>query len=238
VPLHHHYDVFISYARTDSQRVRPLVDELRRRGYRVFFDLESIEVGDRWKLRLEKSVRTSRTLVLCWSANAKTSEYVQFEYSKAEGIGKRVMPWLLDRTPLPAMVEIQGTAEDNPAAVATALANQLGWPLTRRRLLASSVLALASAGGWLTWYRRGFIFEGVVTDYDQRPLGGVLVTVEETIPVSVETDSRGAFHVWLRGSQPQWVKARFTRPGYREETLNAQTGAPFTMSLRRVGEAK
>lgn len=34
--------IFVSYARADRERVRPLVEELRRRGYRVFFDVEPI----------------------------------------------------------------------------------------------------------------------------------------------------------------------------------------------------
>ena len=65
------YDVFISYAREDLARVQPLVDELRRRGYRAFFDVESIVVGDKWKERLERSISASRVLILCWSEHAR-----------------------------------------------------------------------------------------------------------------------------------------------------------------------
>ena len=68
-----HYDIFISYSRADGERVRPLVQELRRLGYKVFFDVESISIGERWKLRLDASLRTSRALVLCWSAQAKVA---------------------------------------------------------------------------------------------------------------------------------------------------------------------
>src|ERR1035441_1276529 len=102
------YDVFISYSREDLARVQPLVDELRRRGYRAFVDVESIVVGDKWKERLERSIRASRVLVLCWSEHARESEYVHFEYSRAEGLHKAVLPWLLDQTPLPKMMELQG----------------------------------------------------------------------------------------------------------------------------------
>jgi hypothetical protein len=37
------YDVFLSCSRADSDRVTPLRDELRRLGYRVFFDAQSID---------------------------------------------------------------------------------------------------------------------------------------------------------------------------------------------------
>jgi hypothetical protein len=39
------YDVFLSYSRADSDRVTLLCDELRRLGYRVFFDAQSIHPG-------------------------------------------------------------------------------------------------------------------------------------------------------------------------------------------------
>ena len=136
------YDVFISYAREDLARVQPLVDELRRRGYRAFVDVESIVVGDKWKERLERSIRASRVLVLCWSEHARESEYVHFEYSRAEGLHKPVLPWLLDQTPLPKMMELQGISAAEVTQVAAALQPQLGWTLARRRSLQGLMVAL------------------------------------------------------------------------------------------------
>ena len=98
------YDVFLSYSRADSERVRPLADELCRLGYRVFFDARSIEPSEKWKDSLERSVRDARTLVLCWSEHAQGRDYIVFEYSRAQALHKRIYPWLLDRTPLPAMM--------------------------------------------------------------------------------------------------------------------------------------
>jgi hypothetical protein len=59
------FDIFVSYAREDAPRVRPLVQELRRLKYHVFFDVESIRAGENWKRRLERSIRASRVLLLC-----------------------------------------------------------------------------------------------------------------------------------------------------------------------------
>jgi adenylate cyclase len=139
------YDVFISYSREDVARVQPLVDELRRRGYRAFFDVESIVVGDKWKGRLERSICDSRALVLCWSEHARDSGYVNFEYSRAEVLHKPVLPWLLDQTPLPPMVEIQGISAVEATQVAAALQPQLGWTLGRRHSLQGLVAALLVA---------------------------------------------------------------------------------------------
>ena len=139
------YDVFVSYSREDMERVRPLAEELRRRGYRVFFDLESMVVGERFKERLERSIRSSRTLVLCWSADAQASQFVHYEYMRAIGLKKHVFPWLLDETPLPQMVELHGITSPDAGQAAAALQKRLGWSTARRRWIAAAASALAMA---------------------------------------------------------------------------------------------
>lgn len=126
------YDVFLSYSRADTERVAPLLDELRRMGYSVFFDTQSIDPGEQWKRRLERSIRVSRTLVLCWSEHTRGSDYITFEYSRAEALHKPVPPWLLDSTPLPAMLEVQGITAAEPAQAAARLKPTLRSPLALR----------------------------------------------------------------------------------------------------------
>ncbi|WP_348263925.1 toll/interleukin-1 receptor domain-containing protein [Telmatobacter sp. DSM 110680] len=147
------YDVFLSYSRADTERVAPLLDELRRMGYCVFFDVQSIDPGEQWKRRLERSVRASRALVLCWSEHARGSDYITFEYSRAEALQKPVFPWLLDRTPLPAMLEVQGITTVDVAQVAAQLKRSLGWTVGRRRKLWAA-LAVMAAGltGIALWF--------------------------------------------------------------------------------------
>ena len=138
------YDVFLSYSRTDTERVTPLRDELRRMGYRVFFDVQSIDPGEEWKRRLERSISASRTMVLCWSEHTRGSDYITFEYSRAEALHKPLLPWLLDNTPLPAMLEVQGITTTDPAQAAAQLKPALRWPLGRRRKLQAALAALAA----------------------------------------------------------------------------------------------
>ncbi len=142
------YDVFLSYSRADTERVAPLRDELRRMGYRVFFDVQSIDPGAKWKSRLERSIRASRALVLCWSEHTRGSDYITFEYSRAEALHKPILPWLLDKTPLPAMLEVQGITAADAAQVAAQFGPALGWPLGRRRgaWLVVAVIAAALLG--------------------------------------------------------------------------------------------
>jgi hypothetical protein len=223
------YDIFLSYSRADADRVGPLQEELRRLGYKVFLDLESIRVGERWKTRLEASILSSRVLVLCWSAQAKSSEYVQFEYAKAEGLGKPVMPWLLDGTPLPVMVDIQAITTQEAPVAAAALAARIGWNLTRRRSFAVCAAGAVSAAALGVWMRpRNYDFEGVVTDTDSLPISGVVVICENA---STLTDSEGRFRLRLQGVKPEWLRLQFSKPGYQTESSYVATGETFQMVL-------
>jgi hypothetical protein len=239
------YDVFLSYSRTDAERVQPMLDELRRHGYHVFFDLQSIDPGQKWKKRLERSIRASRTLVLCWSEHARGSDYITFEYSSAEALGKPVYPWLLDRTPLPAMLELQGINDPEGAKAATALRPYLGWTLARRRMvqaLSATVIAIALAFG--IW--RGvhppppppWEFEGVVTDRQtEMPIGGVEVDVEtdQGDKHIAHTDAEGNYMLRLPQPQPKTVTILFRKDGYEaEHPMKVLTGQPFNMDMAKL----
>jgi TIR domain len=212
----------MSYSREDSVRVRPLVEALRALGYRVFFDLESIKVGDLWKRRLESSIRQSRVLVLCWSAQARRSEFVQFEFAKAEGLGKKVLPWLLDDTPLPAMVEIQGIKKTEPALVATELEEKLGWSLTRRRYMAATATGATLTAAACVWIVRPKpaspppppkpVFRGHVQDERRNPVAGAIVSANGA---SATTQADGKFVLALASSPGETITFDVTCQGYR-----------------------
>ena len=178
------YDVFLSYSRADTARVTPLRDELRRMGYRVFFDVQSIDPGEEWKRRLERSIGASRTMVLCWSENTRGSDYITFEYSRAEAMHKRLLPWLLDKTPLPAMLEVQAITTPDAAQAAAQMKGALGWTLTRRRRLQAGLGVLAAGlAGFALWFALRppppWQFSAEVTDrVTGIPLDGVEVDVQ------------------------------------------------------------
>jgi len=233
------YDVFISYRRADAALVVPLRDELQRMGYRVFFDAQSIEVGDDdWKKRVLRSVGASRTLVLCWSENASESPIVTFEYSSARALGKPVMPWMLDHTPLPVMLNhINGIHNPDVVQVAAALRPRLGRTLTARRRLQAALAGLvATVIVFALWFAfkpppppPPWDFSGEITEYipghnTGAPLSGVSVDVKtlqgSAYPIAT-TDSSGRFDLHLPQPQPQLVIIRLRKPGYEldEETV-------------------
>lgn len=237
------YDVFLSYSRADTERVAPLREELRRLGYRVFFDVQSIDPGEQWKRRLERSIRASRALLLCWSEHTRGSDYITFEYSRAEALHKPVLPWLLDTTPLPAMLEVQGITTADPAQAAAQLRPALGWSLARRRKLQGALAALAAIlAGVAIWLvlrpPPPWEFQGEVMDrITSMPITNVEVDVlsGNSVRASAFTDAQGRFDLHLPQPQPKTIQVRFRKDGYEaEEPLNVPTGKPWNMDMSKL----
>ena len=229
-----YFDVFVSYAREDGPRVVLLVEELRRLRYRVFFDVESIRIGENWKQRLERSIKASRVLLLCWSAHA-TSDLIRFEYLKAEGLGNKVVPWLLDNTPLPAMFDLQAITAVDPTDVAAVLSKSVGWNLARRRFLGAGLAGIAVAAGSGAWLvrieTRGFELQGVVVDDQGLPLAGAQVIAESAAAL---TDSQGRYSLKCKGLQPEYIRLRFKKAGHKEELMNVSTEGLFRMVMVKM----
>lgn len=237
------YDVFLSYSRADAERVQPLRDALRAMGYRVFFDVQSIDPGTPWKRRLERAIRDCRTLVLCWSQQGRGSDYIAFEYSRAEALHKPVIPWLLDSTPLPAMLEVQAITAADAGQAAAALRPTLGWTLPKRRFLRMGVLALGvlllAAG--LAWRLRPappWDFQGTVVDrQSSMPIPGVEVDMlsGNQVEASAFTDSQGRYDLRLPQPRPRTIHVRFRKAGYQaEEPLNIPSGKAWNMDMARL----
>jgi len=93
--------VFISYAHLDKPLVLRVVEFLRGGGLNVFVDSQSIPYGDDWRDTLSTSIEKCERVMLFWTAAASLSKWVRREWELALEKGKRVVPTLLDNTPLP-----------------------------------------------------------------------------------------------------------------------------------------
>lgn len=232
------YDIFLSYSQRDSAAVLPLADALRRRGYRVFLDKDSIIVGEQWKSRLANAMDASRVCILCWSEHAVNSEYVSFEYARAEASGKRVLPWLMDATPLPQMIEVQGIAERDPLKSVTQFLPRLGWRLSVRRLAqALGVLLLLTVSGIAVWRADRppppWEFTGRVVDSETRlSIPDVRVEAENNQFIA-STDSQGNYVLHLPPPRPKYLRVVFAKSGYKGEEWNVPADQPFNMYMIR-----
>lgn len=97
--------VFISYAREDWPEVEASADLLRAGGVKVFIDTRDIPFGDRWQEALRKALERCERVLVFWSLAARGSDWVEREWRTALSLGKRIVPMLLDATPLPSELQ-------------------------------------------------------------------------------------------------------------------------------------
>jgi hypothetical protein len=95
--------VVISYARTDQQLVRAIVKLLRGAHFHVeravFWD-EDFDPGDVWFDQITKQIDGAPQLFVFWCEHSSRSAQVRREFLYAAERQKRIVPVLLDDTPL------------------------------------------------------------------------------------------------------------------------------------------
>ena len=92
-------DVFISYARADSEWIEPLSRALVRAGYSVWWDRELVG-GARFQQEIEAQLEAARAIIVLWSRSSSTSHWVadEAEFARVRG---RLIPISLDGSPPP-----------------------------------------------------------------------------------------------------------------------------------------
>jgi formylglycine-generating enzyme required for sulfatase activity len=71
-------DIFISYAREDLERVRPIVRLIEGAGWSVFWD-RTIPAGMTWRQYIGKALDEAKCIVVVWSKSSVPSKFVQEE---------------------------------------------------------------------------------------------------------------------------------------------------------------
>ncbi|HEX7331150.1 MAG TPA: toll/interleukin-1 receptor domain-containing protein [Pyrinomonadaceae bacterium] len=79
MPQDSQFDVYLCHSSKDKAIVRPLAEQLRNDGLRVWFDEWEIKRGDNIPAKIEEGLEHSRLLVLCMSANAFGSDWAELE---------------------------------------------------------------------------------------------------------------------------------------------------------------
>ena len=97
-------DIFVSYSREHSSLVDP-IGKLLRVGERfIFHDQSSIQPGDEWEKALRAALTNAKLLVVFWCSHASKSVWVGKELELAAELEKKLVPVILDATPLPPYV--------------------------------------------------------------------------------------------------------------------------------------
>jgi len=101
--------VFISHASEDNAAAKRLTKRLKDDGFDPWLDLERLLPGQGWDLEIEKAMRESGAILLCFSQESVSKEsYIQKEYKRAMRIQEEkpegtifVIPVRLDECELP-----------------------------------------------------------------------------------------------------------------------------------------
>lgn len=99
--------VFLSYSHQDSAFVTDLEPYVEKKGITVWTD-EELLAGQNWKQAIDQAIQRCFALIVVMTPEARTSEYVTYEWSYALGVGITVIPLMLRHTALhPKLDEIQ-----------------------------------------------------------------------------------------------------------------------------------
>lgn len=80
-------DIFLSYARDDLARVKPLAEALAARGLMVWWD-QHMRSGDEFSAEIERELNDAGAVIVCWSRSAVKSRWVRDEASIGARQGK------------------------------------------------------------------------------------------------------------------------------------------------------
>jgi hypothetical protein len=92
--------VFVSYPHLHKDTVTRLIKFLELAADDVFYD-DYVEPGEDWEQVLITSLAAAPTFILFWCVHSKESEWVAREIQLAISQTKRIVPVLLDKTPVP-----------------------------------------------------------------------------------------------------------------------------------------
>jgi len=78
-----YYSCFLSYSSKDDDFARRLYNDLQGKNVRTWFAPEDLKIGDRFRSRIDESIRIHDKLVLILSANSVNSDWVETEVESA-----------------------------------------------------------------------------------------------------------------------------------------------------------
>jgi len=102
-------DIFISYAREDRERARTVAGALQSRGWSVWWDRD-VKAGQAFDQVIEHELETAKSVVVLWSKDSITSDWVKGEAAAAVQRGVLV-PALIDNVKLPLEFSRRQTAD-------------------------------------------------------------------------------------------------------------------------------
>ena len=104
------FDIFLSHNSNDKDRVRVIAERLRSKGLSVWFDEWVIKPGSDIYYSIENGLEQSKTLILCMSNAAFSSDWVNLErntilFRDPENKNRHFIPILLEECQIPDIIK-------------------------------------------------------------------------------------------------------------------------------------
>ncbi len=140
------FSVFVSYSHKDSDVVIPAIDLQQDLMYASFLDFRNTPAGSPWMETHAKAIRNATTFMLAWSRNAAASEHVTREWRLALEARVKILPVLMDDTPLPdELGQIHALTGFRPLIRDLRSCRRFPWLVKNARAFGTAFLCLATA---------------------------------------------------------------------------------------------
>ncbi len=96
--------VFISYSRKDAAFAEDLRERVQAANFEVWMD-SILPAGFDWRQEIDAAIRESFVILVVVSPDSKVSEYVTYEWAFGLGLGVKVIPLMVQPTPLHPRLE-------------------------------------------------------------------------------------------------------------------------------------
>ena len=92
-------DIYISYARSESSSASELARAIQQAGFSVWWDRQ-IMAGDKWANQIEEQLNSAGCVIVLWSRNSVSSDWVREEALYARQLNKLIQV-VIDDVALP-----------------------------------------------------------------------------------------------------------------------------------------
>ncbi|MCP4283394.1 MAG: SUMF1/EgtB/PvdO family nonheme iron enzyme, partial [Gammaproteobacteria bacterium] len=97
-------NIFISYAHDDAAFAAQLKEGIESGGFSTWMDTASLSGGEHWTEEIESNIQSAASVVVVISPASNKSVWVRREVLYAQQLGKRIVPVLAVKVPLPALL--------------------------------------------------------------------------------------------------------------------------------------
>jgi len=97
--------IFITYKHDDSEFAENLIHRIDMAGFKTWVDSDKLNDGMDWRAEIEQAILNAIAIIVIMTPEAKTSEYVTYEWAFALGAKIKVIPILYKETVLHPRLE-------------------------------------------------------------------------------------------------------------------------------------